>query len=245
MPASRTGDPLPSPASEEALFAHSFFQFRRGASARDITSILDERGTQLFSYRGFSSVLGIIAILMSGVVTLAGIAATILLVSQRQPLRGASAAALTIVFAWLIAMLVPKVSVTLFHENRAVLALSQTASFPTARWQVKTNNGTVLAVISRPQLSRIGRHYWLVEHDGRYLAEATERGFFAALRRKLLGKFNRKFETNLIVLAGPVEAARIVRRPENGRSDFLELHGDLIDRHIAVALATLVIGSEP
>jgi hypothetical protein len=61
----------------------------------------------------------------------------------------------------------------------------------------------------------------------------------------VLGKFNRRFETNVRIVYGGIPVGRIVRRPENGRADVLELTSDALDRRIAVALATLVLGREP
>jgi hypothetical protein len=65
------------------------------------------------------------------------------------------------------------------------------------------------------------------------------------LIRKAGGKFSRRYEANMIVYA-PHETARIIRRPDaHGDTDVLEIVSDAVDRRLLVALATLVLGSEP
>jgi hypothetical protein len=78
------------------------------------------------------------------------------------------------------------------------------------------------------------------------VGSAVEDSFGGALVRKVLGKFSRRFETDMIVRNGDLDTARIIRRPEaNGQYDLLELTGSLLDPRVVVALATLVLGREP
>ena len=66
------------------------------------------------------------------------------------------------------------------------------------------------------------------------------------MRRKVLGKFNRRYETNFLIESGGIDIGRIIRRPDaHGDVDVLELTNDALDRRVAVALATLVLGREP
>ena len=66
-----------------------------------------------------------------------------------------------------------------------------------------------------------------------------------AILRKIAGKFSRRYESNVQVRYFDKNVGSILRRPDsNGEVDVLEITGD-IDRRVAVALATLILGSEP
>ena len=63
--------------------------------------------------------------------------------------------------------------------------------------------------------------------------------------RKFAGKFSPRYETNIRITYLDKGTGWIVRRPDsNGEVDVLDIAGD-IDRRLAVALATLILGSEP
>jgi len=217
------------------------YHFTTGLRAGETVAIRGANDEVLFTYRSFASVVGVIAAFLAGIVAVAGAAGVMLLVYQGAPLRAVIAAVLTVAFALLIAMLVPRVHVTLFEENRPALVIAQSAVFPSATYVVTTPNGAQLAELRKSVLSRLGRNRWTITQDGRYLCEAREESFSAALLRKFFGKFSRKFETNLHITHGGVEVGRIIRRP----TDVLELTSDALDRRVAVALATLVFGREP
>jgi hypothetical protein len=141
----------------------------------------------------------------------------------------------------LIAMLVPRASVTLFEEDRPALNIAQKAVFPSATYTVTTPSGVQLAELRKSVLSRLGRNKWTITHDGRYLGEAREESLGRAIRRKFFGKFSRRFETNVHLTYGGMEVGRILRRS----GDVLELSNDALDRRVAVALATMILGREP
>lgn len=211
-----------------------------------MATIRTETGQVLLSYRSFASVIGIIAALVSGLVSVAGLAAVLFLFIENDPLRAMAALILTGVFAIFIAMLVPRVQVTLYDDGRPALTLSQRTAFPTASYAVATPNGTTLADLRKTFFSRVGRNRWTIVQDGREIGEAVEESFGRALLRKFLGKFNRRFETNLQIEHGGLAAGRILRRPDaEGRADVLELTNDALDRRVAVALAVVVLGREP
>jgi hypothetical protein len=207
-----------------------------------VAAIRGDDGQVLLSYRSFASVTGIVAALVSAIVALAGFAAVLLLLAEKEPLRALIALLLTVVFATVIAWLVPRVQVTLYDEHHPALTISQLAA---RTYAVSTPNGATIAELRRSPFSRLGRQRWTVIQDGRHLGETFEESFPGAIRRKLLGKFNRRFETNLRIVYGGIPVGRIVRRPEQERVDVLELTSDALDRRIAVALATLVLGREP
>lgn len=179
--------------------------------------------------------------LVSGIVLVAGAAATLLLVTEKQYLHAAGALALTLVFAIVIALLVPRTTVTLFDNDQPALTIAQRSTFPGARYVVATPNGATLAELHKSLFSRLGRNRWTIWQEGRLLGDAVEESFFRAFLRKFLGKFSRRFETNVIVRFGGLPAGRIPRRT----ADTLELMSDALDRRIAVALATLILGREP
>jgi len=213
----------------------------RTLRAGETATIRGANDEVLLTYRSFASIVGVIAATVWVIVAFAGAASVLLLVYQGAPLRAILAGALTLGFALLIAMLVPRVNVTLFEDNRPALTISQAKVFPSATYIVTTPNGTQLAELRKSVLSRLGRNKWTITHQGRYLGEAREESFFGAMLRKLFGKFSRAFETNVRITYGGLDAGRILRRP----TDVLELTSDALDRRVAVALATLVLGREP
>lgn len=238
-----TAPPPPAPAPiARSPFSETTFHFTTGLRAGEVAAIRGEEGQVLLSYRSFASVTGIVAALVSAIVALAGIAAVLFLLSEGAPFRAMLALLLTAVFATGIAWLVPRVHVTLYDEHHPALTISQLGA---RAYAVSTPNGATLAELRRSPFSRIGRHRWTVIQDGRHLGESLEESLLGALRRKLLGKFSRRFETNVRIIYGGLPVGRIVRRPDNGRTDVLELTSDALDRRIAVALATLVLGREP
>lgn len=233
--------PPPTPPSVATAFAATRYHFTTGLRAGEIASIRDDAGNVLLSYRSFASIVGIVAALVSAIVVLAGVAAVVFLRYEGAPLRAAAALALTIAFAFFISLLVPRVNVTLYDEHDPALTLSQRAVFPSATYVVATPNGTTLAELRKTFFSRLGRNRWTITQEGRFLGEAVEESWPRAILRKFLGKFSRRFETNVVLTYGGIEVGRIVRR--NG--DVLEIASDALDRRIAVAVATLVLGREP
>jgi hypothetical protein len=214
--------------------------------AGEVAAIRSDDGRVLLSYRSFVSVVGIVATLVSAIVTLAGVAAVLFLIAEESPIRAIVALALTAIFAFFIALLVPRVNVTLYDENHPALTLSQRSIFPTPTYIVAAPNGTILAELRKTFFSRFGRTRWTIWHEGRLLGQAVEESWGSAMLRKILGKFSRRFETNLRIEHGGLEAARILRRPAaDGAVDILELTNDALDRRVAVAVAALILGREP
>jgi len=222
------------------------YRFTTGLRAGEIAAIRGDDGQVLLSYRSFATVVGIVAALVSGIVAVAGLAAVLFLFAEESPMRAAAALVLTLLFATFIALIVPRVNVTLYDDGHPALTLVQTSVFPSAVYVVATPNGVTLAELHKSFFSRLGRNRWSIVQERRLIGDAAEESLPAALIRKLLGKFNRRFETDLVLHHGGLPAGRIVRRPTpDGRADVLELTNDTLDRRVAVALATLVLGREP
>jgi len=215
-----------------------------------LAQIRDDDGHVLLTYRSFASVVGIVAALMSGIVLVAGIAAVAFLVAEHRPVPAAIALALSIGFAILIALLVPRTHVTLYNDNAPALTIAQLsrAAFPSATFAVATPDGRVLALLRKSFLSRLGRNRWtILDPDSkRILGYALEESLGRAYKRKLFAKFNRRHDANVNVRYEASDAATIVRRPDGqGRVDVVELVSDAFDARVGVGLALLVLASEP
>jgi hypothetical protein len=227
-------------------FAQSLFRFTTGVRAGELAHIRDENDRVLLTYRSFASVVGIVAGLVAGIVLAAGFAAVVFLAAERSPVRAGIALALTLVFAFVIGLLVPRTSVTLYDDSHPALTIAQQSVFPTASYVVTTPNGATLGALRKSFLSRLGRNRWTIWQDGRYVGDAREESLGRAIRRKLLGKFSRSSEANVHIEFGGLAAGRVIRRPDDeGRTDLLLVEHDAIDRRVAVALATVILGREP
>jgi hypothetical protein len=246
-PAPTPQPPPPPPAPVlSGPFAGTVYRFTTGLRAGEVATIRDEADTPVLSYRSFASVVGIVAALVCGIVLIAGVAGALFLFLEGSLLRAALVLVLTLAFATFIGILVPRTNVTLYDDGQPALSISQRSVFPAALYVVATPNGTTLAVLRKGFLSRLGRNRWVITQEGRFVGDAVEESFLGALLRKLLGKFSRQFETNVRIQFGGIDAGRIIRKPEQGgRVDVLELVGAGLDRRVAVALATLILGREP
>jgi hypothetical protein len=214
--------------------------------AGEIAQVRGSSEEVLLTYRSFASIVGTVATLVAAIVAVAGLAGVMLLVAEEAPLRALLALALTLAFSIVIGLLVPRTNVTLFEGDQPAVTLSQRSLFPSAAWTVAAPNGTQLGELRKSLLSRLGRNRWAILQNGHLLGEAHEESFAGAIRRKVLGKFSRRFETDIVITSAGLDAGRILRRPSPGADvDVLELTGDVIDRRVVVALATLILGREP
>jgi len=239
--------------NEPAAFAGSRYHFQTGIRAGENVSIRNDAREAVLFYTSFASSIGIVAALMSGIVAVAGLAGALFLMLEDRSLPGIAAAMLAIFFALFIAMLVPATTVRIMEGDVPAIVIAQKSrfAFPRVAFVVMTTDGTSLALIRRSIFSRLGRNSWKVmtPDGGRVVAEAVEDRFSRAIARKFAGKFNRRFESNVRIRAGFETIGWIYRRPQsNGDVDVLDVTSDkghLLDRRVAVALATLVLGAEP
>lgn len=218
-----------------------------GIPAGETAYIRGDDGNALLSYRSFASVVGIIAKLMSAVVLVAGGAGILFLLLERRPLPAIAAMILSAAFASMIVMLIPATNVTIFEAAAPTITITQQrGSFPSATWVVAAPDGQPLAHIQKSFLSSLGSNRWTLA-SGVSRGDAVEESLSRALLRKLFGKFSRTYQSNLRVTWDGDEAGWILRRPDAlGRADVLDLHPALtLDRRAAVALAVLILGSEP
>jgi hypothetical protein len=213
--------------------------------------VRDDAGNVVLSYRSFASVVGIIAALVAGVILVAGAGGVLFLLMEHRVGAAAIAFVLSVIFAVLVIMLVPPVNVTVYDGPDPALTIAQqsSVSFPVATYVVTTIDGKSLGRIRKSFFSRFGRNRWSIlppNHHGPR-GEAVEESLAHALERKVLGKFNPRYQSNVRIRYAGSEAGWIVRRPTaEGARDVLELAPDAaIDRRVAVALAVVVLGSEP
>ena len=230
------------------MFTRSRYQFMTGIPAGETAYIRGEDGDALLSYRSFASVVGIIAALMSAVVLVAGAAGVLFLLLERRPLPAIAAMVLSAAFAAMIVMLIPATNATIFEGATPVITIAQQpgVSFPTTTWIVSAPDGKPIVRIHKSFLSRFGRNRWKMAGETSR-GEAVEESLTRAVIRKLFGKFARAYQSNLRLIWDGDEAGWIIRRTDAlGRADVLDLHPALtLDRRAAVALAVLVLGSEP
>jgi hypothetical protein len=219
--------------------------------AGETANVRDDSGAVVLSYRSFASVVGIVAALMAGVVVLAGAAGVAFLINEGRPIPAIIALVLSAAFAIVIVLLVPPVSATIYDGPDPALTIAQQSkvSFPVVTYVVATLDGKVLARLRKSFFSRFGRNRWSIlppEHHGPR-GEAIEESLGQALMRKVAGKFNPRYQANVRIRYAGSEAGWIIRRPnDRGERDVLELAPDApLDRRVAVALAAVVLGSEP
>ena len=203
------------------------------------------------TYRSFATVVGVVALFVAAVVLLAGAAATLFLVAESRPGAAAAAAVLSLVFSGVIAGMVPPIRVTLFDGQKPALTIEQQSrfTFPFATFAVTGPDGEAIANVRSGVLSRLGRSRWrfAAPPNGPRNGYAVEESLANAITRKMLGKFDRKFQSDLLIMYEGAVAGQIVRRPDvAGQFDYLELASSTeLDRRVAVAVAVLVFGSEP
>jgi hypothetical protein len=213
-----------------------------------VVTIRGDNGNAVLTYRSFTSVVAIVALVVSVIVAVTGIAGVTFLLFEGRVFPALLALLLSAAFAVVIAMLVPTTYVTLYEGAHPVLLIAQQSkvSFPVVTYTVGTEQ-KVIGRLRKGIWSRLGRNRWdiLSSTEDRPIGFACEESLSRALLRKFAGKFNSRYQSNVRIDYLGKSAGWIVRRPDsNGDVDVLELAGD-IDRRVAVALAMLILGSEP
>ena len=216
--------------------------------AGEVVTIRDEEDKPLLTYRSFASVVGVVGLVVSVIVAVTGSAAVLFLLFESRVIAAVMALLLSAAFTVVIAMLVPPTNVTFYNSDSPVLHVAQESnvSFPIARFIVGSPEERVIARLRKTAWSRLGRNRWdILDANNRLLGSAIEESPSRALLRKVAGKFNRRYECNVRLRYLTKNVGWIIRRPdESGEVDVLDATDD-VDRRIAVALATLILGSEP
>jgi len=222
-----------------------------GIPAGETAYIRGEDGIAVLSYRSFASVVGVVDALMSAIVLAAGMAGMLFLLLERRPFPAMAALMLSAAFAAMIVMLVPATNVTIFDGGAPAITIAQqsSVSFPSVTYVVGGADGKPIARIARSFFSRFGRNRWLLlaVDNSTPRGMAVEESLGRALVRKILGKFAPRYQSNIHITWNGEEAGWIIRRPgTDAHADLLDLNpATTLDRRIAVALATLGLGSEP
>jgi hypothetical protein len=230
-------------------FSKSRYRFTSGVRAGEVVTIRSDGGDPLLTYRSFASVVGIVAMTVSVIVAVTGLAAVLFLLFDGRPIQATMALLLSAAFTIVIAMLVPTTHVTLYEGSHPILHIAQQSnvSLPIVTYTVGTQDQKIIGRLRKSVWSRLGRNRWdiLNAHDDRPIGHAAEESLSRAMVRKFAGKFSPRYETNIRITYLDKGTGWIVRRPDsNGEVDVLDVAGD-IDRRLAVALATLILGSEP
>ncbi len=247
----RSARPATEPPPSSTAFEHNRFQFTSGIPSGEKATIRDRKGTVLLSYRSFASVVGIVATLVASVVLIAGLAGVAFLMLEGRVFPAFIALLLSGAFPAVILMLVPSSRVTIYEGSQPAMSVTQLTrfSFPAVAWLVSTPNGQLLGRIRRSAFSRLGREHWTLmgPSDSGPTGMAIEESLGRAVQRKLVGKFNSRYQSNVRIRYAGSDAGTIQRRPAaDGTADVLDLSPNCpLDRRVAVALATLVLGSEP
>jgi hypothetical protein len=249
-PAATPPPPAPQPAEPlPAEFTPFRFHFTAGVGPGETARISDELENVLLTFRGFASNMGIIVVLSAVLFLLAGVAVATFNVAKGNPLLAIIAVVLTFFFALIVLMMIPASTVTLFAGATPALTITQisrSAEFR-ATWAVVLPDGRTVATLQKNVFSRAGRNRWTIrDASGRRIGTAADESLTRAYLRIVVGKFDRRFEADVHVTMGNARVATIYRRPDPvGAIDVLQISGDLLDHRVAVALATLVLGSEP
>jgi len=248
-PAPRRPTPIPGPPV--GPFTCTRFHFMSGIPAGETVSVRDDAGEVLLHYRSFASVTAVVAAVMAAIVIVSGGAAAAFLFTEGRIVPAGIALLLAAAFSVMIAMLVPQTNATLYDGAQPVITIAQQSSIsiPVVTFLIATTDGKPLARLRKSVLSRLGRNRWsiLPVADERPLGEAIEESLSRAIVRKVLGKFSKRYESNVVVRYLDRAAATIVRRPtEQGEVDVLDIDPESpLDRRVAVGVATLILGSEP
>lgn len=235
----------------DRTFSSTRYRFQTGVHAGETAEIRNGDRQVVLTYRGFATVVNIVAGLVAGIVMVAGIAAALFLLNEHRPVAAGAAAVLSVTFSFIIAALVPETRVMLYEGAIPVLQIVQTSrsAFPATRFAVQTPDGRTIGVLRRSMFSRLARNSWSIDAppDQRGAGFAVEESFGRALVRKFAGKFSSAREANIRIYDHGIASGLIVRRPDaSGETDYLDLPASgTLDRRVAVALATLVFGAEP
>ena len=232
----------PPPKVDTALDRPRFI-IPAAARNSEAAYIRGDDGTTLFGYRGFASVVGIVAAVTSAIVLTAGAASAIILALDTRPLPAVFAALLTAAFSVVIAMLVPATRVTVYEATTPAFGIVQQSSlsFPSVTFAVVGRDGRTIARLANTALSRLGRRRWriLAADADRSLGYAVEESFVRALLRKV------GFKSNYRIRYQGQDVGRIVREGNDGILDLTADPARTLDRRVALAIALVVLGMEP
>ncbi len=140
-------------------------------------------------------------------------------------------------------MLVPATRVTVYEGTTPAFGIVQQSSlsFPSVTFAVVGRDGRTIARLSNTVMSRLGRRRWriLAADADRSLGYAVEESFAGALLRKF------GFKSNYSIRYQGEDAGRILREDSDGILDLSADPARTLDRRVALAIAMVVLGTEP
>ena len=151
-------EPLPDshPASA-GPFSKSRYRFTSGVRAGEVVTIRSDGGEPILTYRSFASVVGIVALTVSVIVAVTGMAAVLFLLFDGRPFPATMAFLLSAAFTVVIAMLVPTTHVTLYEGSHPVLHIAQQQDIAVARAKLQAMPRDASPVRLRNRCAMTGR----------------------------------------------------------------------------------------
>lgn len=219
------------------------------APDRDRATVRNEAEEPLFYFRRHTDLVGCVASLMASIVVVAGLAASVIFISERSLFPAVLATSLTLAFAALILWLVPRKHFYVYDDEAmkqiVLLAWQESRfSFPALRYSARLGDGTVLAGFERRASSRIARHRWgIFDRHGEPIGHATETSLVRAFFHNFLGSLFGILRSDFRIVAHgkPVGFVRLEAGPLDRR--IVDLTADphvTLDRRIALVLGVII-----
>jgi hypothetical protein len=238
--------PLPSALPSALLLSRYFIDEE---AVDDIAAVRDGDDRPLLYFKRNLDLIGFVANILAGIVTLSGVAAATFLVSQQRLFPALLAMTLTLLFAAVIVLLTPRRYLHVFanpEASRREFTLRQESRFPfpAIRYSALAADGAVFTVFQKLNLNPLGRRRWYVFDRSASLkvGAAIEDSLATAIARKVLGNFFRAFRPNYDLYSGTTICGEITRRTVPGRVE-VDLTRDSLfsfDRRTAMALGILL-----
>jgi hypothetical protein len=214
----------------------------------ELRVIRDEAEQPLFYFRRTMNLVGCFAALVAAAIGAAGTTALVVLLFQHRPLATAAVLLLTGGFAIFVTMLIPRRDFVLSSEptlaSPSLLLVQESRfSFPTLCYSLRLPDGRTLATLSRPSISRFGRHRWIIRIGGARVGTAIQSSLAIALVQNIVGSLFGLLRTPYEIQYLGRAAGSIAQPPDEQHHTMLDLTDDpvaTLDRRIALALVVIV-----
>jgi hypothetical protein len=204
-------------------------------------------GSIACTWRNYAGVSGAVASVAKSLIVLSGIAVAVLLASEQAWVGAVAAIVLSLAFAFLVAILAPKIVVTMFGSDAAaLLSIRQLTRVP-GSWLILTPTGERLAIVRRPRFHRARRERWFItDLGGRTVALFRDRSLARTLLRVLTIGIVAPARRELELVASGVSTGQLTSH--GGGTDAtrrLDLVRHPVDARITIAAAALILTGEP
>lgn len=180
-------------------------------------------------------------------IVISGLGVALLLANERAYAGAAGAIALSLGFAFLVAVLGPKIAVTLLaHDGAALLSIRQLTRVP-GSWLIMTPAGERLAIVRRPRFHRARAERWhITDLAGRIVASFRDHSATRRLIRLLTAGIVAPGTRELELLAGETKSGQLTSRGGGAEATRrLDLTRHPVDARITLAAAALILTGEP